>query len=368
MNTHLNRTSSKLGIGVIFILTSFSGFAQFSETRELVKRFKVEPETSIDITNKYGKIELKNWEKDSVVIRFKIEINDQKPIKPGKAFDNLDFDISNTPQNLVVKTQADNSVSTIESEFLKFKQVILQTGGSVKIDLEAWLPDNHTLRLENKFGDIIIDDYAGETQILLSNGKLRAGDLLKKASLNLCFADASINSLPDASIVSNYSDIQLKNSGIVKFESKSSTIEIQNSDELTIDSRRDKFRIRLAEKIDAYGNFSHFLLSELRNKGNIRMSYGSLDLEKIVNSFNSIYIESRSADLNLYFSPEARFNFQITESQTDLNLGSEMKVENTEVIDSKENKTRYTGYFGRKMKEDQLVINVVGGETNILAH
>ncbi|OFX49907.1 MAG: hypothetical protein A2066_16765 [Bacteroidetes bacterium GWB2_41_8] len=110
------------------------------------------------------------------------------------------------------------------------------------------------------------------------------------------------------------------------------------------------------------------MVAELKNKANIRLSYGSLDIEKILTAFSSIYVESRSTDVNLYFSPEAKFNFQITETKTDLNLGRELSIEDKEILDSKVNKIRHSGYFGKKMKDDQLIINAVGGETNVLAY
>ena len=362
----------RIGISILLsgalFLASLAANAQFTETREFVKRFKIQPETRIDITNKYGKIELNTWDKDSVVIRFKMEINEKKPDKLAKTLDNLDFDISNSQHYLVVRTQVDKNRSQIESEFLKFKETILQTNGSIRIDMTVWLPDNRELRLENKFGDIIMGDYKGETQITLSNGKLKTGDLSKRSTMNLSFADAMITNLPNARVISNYSDIEIKNSGILRFESKSSTIEIMSAEDLSIDSRRDKFRIRLANKLDATGNFSQFRISELKDKANLRLSYGSLEMEKILTSFNSIYVESRSAEVNLYFNLEAKFNFEITETKTDLKLGRELKEENKEVIDSKENKIRHSGYFGKKMKEDQLIINAVGGETNVLSY
>jgi len=368
MNIKFNKKGIPILISVLFILMSLSAHAQFTETREFVKRFRILADTRIDITNKYGKIELNTWKKDSVVIQFRMEVNEKKPDKLTKTLDKLDFDISNSPYYLIVKTQVDKNRSPIESELLKFKETMLQTNGSIRIDLVVWLPDDHELRLENKFGDIIMGDYKGETQINLSNGKLKAGDLPKKAILNLSFADANVNNLTNARIICNYSDIQIKNSVVLRFESKSSNIEVQNSEDLSMDSRRDKYRIRIADKIDASGNFSHFRISELKNKANLRLSYGSLDLEKIVNSFTDIYLEARSADVNLYFSPEANFNFLITETKTDLNLSRELKVEDKEVLDSKESKVRHSGYFGKKMQEDQLIINAVGGETNVLSY
>ncbi len=358
----------KLFVASLFLLTGLNVRAQFTETREFVRRFSIKPETRIDITNKYGRIELNTWEKDSVVVKFRMEINEKKPVKLEKTLDNLDFDISNSQYYLVVKTQIDKNRSQIESELQKFKETILQTNGSIRIDLTVWLPDNHELRLENKFGDIIMGDYKGETQVILSNGKLKTGDLPKRSAMNLSFADAEINNMPNGRIVSNYSDILVKNSGVLRLESKSSTVEIINSEDLSIDSRRDKFRIRLADKLDATGNFSQFRITELKDKANLRLTYGSLEMEKIMNTFSNIFIESRSTDVNLYFNPEAKFNFEITETKTDLKLGREMKVEDKEVLDSKENKTRHSGYFGKKMKDEQLIINSVGGETNILSY
>lgn len=324
-------------------LMSLSGNAQYSETREFTRRFRIQPETEIDITNKYGRIELNTWKKDSVVIRFRMEINEKKPDKLKKTLDNLDFDITNTQHYLVVKTQVDKYRSQIESELKNFKETILQTNGSIKIDLAVWLPENRELRLENKFGDIMMSDYNGELTVNLSNGKLKAGDLTRHATINLNFADATISNMNNGSISSNYSDISIRNSGNIRFDSKSSTIEIQNAGGLTITSRRDKYRIRQTDIIEASGNFSHFMVNELKEKANMHMNFGSLDMEKILPEFITIYIESKSTDLNLVFSQEAKFNFEITETKTDLNLGREMKVEEKDVLDTKENKIRHTG-------------------------
>ena len=145
----------KLFIQGILLLLCFSVKAQFTETRESVKRFAIRPETRIDITNKYGRIELNTWAKDSVVIKFRMEINEKKPDKLAKTLETLDFDVSNSQYYLVVKTQVDKNRSQIENELQRFKETLLQTNGSIRIDLTVWLPDNHEPRLENKFGDTL---------------------------------------------------------------------------------------------------------------------------------------------------------------------------------------------------------------------
>jgi hypothetical protein len=49
-------------------------YGQFTETKQIQKQFKVAPETRIEISNKYGKVELNTWDKDSVVIEVKIRV------------------------------------------------------------------------------------------------------------------------------------------------------------------------------------------------------------------------------------------------------------------------------------------------------
>ena len=106
MRIKIYRTGSSTLLSGALFLVSLAANAQFTETREFVKRFKIQPETRIDITNKYGKIELNTWDKDSVVIQFKMEINEKKPDKLAKTLANLDFDISNSQHYLVVKSPA----------------------------------------------------------------------------------------------------------------------------------------------------------------------------------------------------------------------------------------------------------------------
>jgi hypothetical protein len=51
-----------------------------------------------------------------------------------------------------------------------------------------------------------------------------------------------------------------------------------------------------------------------------------------------------------------------------MNLGREFKVEDKEVLDAKENKNRHSGYLGKKMQKDQLIINSISGEINVLTY
>ena len=365
MKTNTNR----LITGLLLLLSPILAKAQFSETREFEKRFKIQPGTRIEITNKYGMVELNTWKKDSVYIKVEIKVEEKKPDKLEKTLAGIDFDFTNSPHYLIARTRVGETRTPIENELIKFKETLLQATGNVSINYKVWLPDHRELRIENKFGDILMGDYSGTTDISLSNGKLRAKAFKSKLVLNLNFADATLGNVPNGRITSNYSDIYIKESGQLRFDSKSSTIEVLQVNQLDATSRRDKFRIRLADQLEADGNFSNFRISNLAKSAKLRTTYGAIEIENIAPKFENIYIEARLTGMGLYFDAESKFNFEITESKTSLNIGREVKKHDTVELDPKEKKNRHKYSFGEKTTgADKLTINSVVGEISIKSY
>jgi len=344
----------------------YSAMAQYTETRKLRKAFKVTSETNIEISNKYGTIELATWQKDSVVIEVKIYVEEKKRSKLEKSLDNIDFDFTNTPHYLVARTITDKNKSQFESELKRFKETLLQNDGSVEINYKVWAPAVNPMKLENKFGDIYLSDYDGPLNIDLSNGKLKAHDLLKKATITLNFAGATINSLPDGNVNSNYSDVYIKQSGKLNLSSKSSEIELIESQSLLGDSRRDKFRIRELKRIDLEADFSDFRISNLLERANLRLNYGDVEMEKVAANFNDIYIDCRSTDVNLYFSPQSKFNFEFKQTKSDVSLDPVFNVSEKNETDEKEQTIFMRGFFSKKSEGgDKLKLTTTGGNIRL---
>jgi hypothetical protein len=352
---------------VSFLLPQ-QAMAQFADSKEIKKEFKVTPETRIEISNKYGKVELNTWDKDSVIIEIKIKVEEKKLSKLEKSMEEIDFDFTNSQHFLVARTTVGENRSPLEKELLKFKETLLQSDGNVEINYKVWLPKANNLRVENKFGDIFIDDYSGEVEIDLSNGNLKSHDFTGKTNITLNFADATINNINTGRLDCNYSDLYIREAGSLQIKSKSSTFEILEINEMDADSRRDKFRVRLADLVDAQGSFSNFRFNELTDRLTLRAEYGDLDIEKTAPDFSNIYIESKSTDINLYFKSDSNFGFEITHTKSEVDLCRETTIDEEKVLDEKENKVQLLGSFGKKTKDNiKLFINATSGEINVFS-
>ncbi len=339
--------------------------AQFTESKQINKRFKLMPETRVEITNKYGKININTWEKDSVAFEIKIKVEDKKLSRLEKQISGIDFDFINSQHFIIARTKVGENRSALEKEVLNFKETVLQSDGKVEIGFTVWMPKTNQLKVENKFGDIYVDDYMGDIDITLSNGNLKAHDFGGKTNLKLSFGDATINQLKTGKLDCNYSDVYIIKADKLQVVSKSSDIEITEINEINADSRRDKFRIQLIDVLVAKGSFTNYRISEITNNLNLKTEYGDIDINKIAPDFKSVYIESKSTDINLYFSEKSDFGFEIAHTKSQTSFSRKIEIKKEEVLDEKEKRVKLTGNFGSGSKPVKLYINTSGGGINI---
>ncbi len=349
-----------------FVVLPLIGFSQFTDTRQFKKTFKVGPETRIEISNKYGKLEVNTWDKDSVVFEVKIKVEEKKLSKLERSMEDIDFDFNNSQHFLIARTLVHQNKTPLQKEFMKFKENVLQAGGNIEINYTVWLPKTCNLKLENKYGNIFMDDFSGEINIDLSNGTLKAHEFSGKTTINLNFGDASINKMADARISSTYSDIYIKNAKNLRVESKQTTFEVLELESLDVTTSRDKYRIRLIDMFEARGSFSNFRISELNDRITLRSDFGDINVEKIQADFSNILIESRSTDINLYFEPETHFNFEITHTKSELDFSRKIEISEETILDEKDKKIKVKGSFGTpEDNAEKLYINATSGEVNL---
>jgi len=360
--------NKKIKILVVVLITCMLpaiAIAQFTDTKEIKKRFRVSTETQVEITNKYGKVKVYTWQKDSVYIKVKIRVEDKKLSKLEKAMSDIKIDFSNSPNFLIAKTRVGENQSGFEKEIQNLKETLLQTDGKTEIDFTVWMPATNALKLENKFGDVFIEDFSSDVEILLSNGNLKAHDFDGKTNITLNFADATINEVKNGRFNCNYSEVYLKKAGMIQIVSKSSEFEINDCEQLNVDSRRDKFRIQRLGTLTAKGSFTNYRMSDVASFLNIKTDYGDIQVDRIASDFKSVYIETKSTDINLGFSEKSVFGFEITNTKSSTRFCSKIDVKKQEVLDEKEKKMKLTGTFGTNAKSTKLFINATSGEINI---
>jgi hypothetical protein len=266
------------------------------------------------------------------------------------------------------KTVFNDNQATFWKDVVSYAGQVLNTNNNLQIDYFVYMPSSLNLKIENKFGNIYMDNHQGMLNIILSNGDLQARNVGADLRLDLEFGTATFQDVLDAEFNVNYSDCSIQDAGNITFESRSSTIDIDKVTSLDIKSSRDKFNVKHCGSLTGTSVFSHIKLGEMGNITNLNTKYGDLKLNGIAKNFNAIQLNSQYTDLLLCLSPVSPCSIDLNyDNKTVLNfaptLNSQLKKE---VINSKTGSIHASGTYGKAGTSDISISTKAGSITFLL--
>src|ERR1035437_3728815 len=393
---------------ILFIFSSLSA-QNDSETRSFIKTLPVGKETTMEVLNKYGTIQITPWNKDSAYIRAEVKAYAKDRSKIGKMFDGITVNITGTKYLVSAKTEFTSNINTLFESFKGMTSKIISYDSHVEINYYINIPEYLNLKIENKYGDVYMENNTGEFNISISNGSFKANSLGKKSSITMVFCDAKIKSIENkygdvymenntgefnisisngsfkanslgkkSSITMVFCDAKIKSIVSGNIDASFSEVSIGETEDLSInsisskydikkawmiggESRRDKFLIENIGSLQGNAYFTDYKVNTLRKKINLTMRYGSISAGLIEKGFESININSGYSDISLNFDPGSSYNLDIRHINAFLVLPD--KNTKTEEKALNEDKKEYvtSGTVGRNPGTAKVKIDATHG-------
>jgi hypothetical protein len=276
---------------ILFICSSLEA-QNDSETRSYIKTFSVSNETSFEVINKYGTVEITPWKKDSALIRVEIKATGSSQERLRKIFDGISIDITDSKLAIRAHTEFTQNINMLFESFKGMTSKLISYDSKVEINYYINIPEYLNLNIDNRYGDVYMENVTGNFSVTVSNGSFKANSLSTGSDLNFIFCDATINSMISINSISSRFDI--KNVGLINTE-----------------SRRDKFFIGNIETLKGNSYFTDFRINKLEKQIDLTTKYGSVNADLIEKGFESIDINSGYSDISLEFDPGASYNIDI---------------------------------------------------------
>jgi len=296
---------------ILFAMGSGTAAQTFSNSKSVTHSYKVGPETTVEINNKYGKIHVIPWDKDSVQITASLSVYSNNLARLEKVKNSIDFKFTITKYYISAFTDFGTSSNQILTELKSLSDVIISGQNQIEINYLVYCPAQINLSLVNKFGDIYIDDMIGKLKISLSNGDLKINSVEGEAQIELAFGSGIINDMREGQLTVSYSDMKIKDAMRVDIDSKSSTFNIDRADFIKIISRRDKYFINTVENFYCNSEFSQLWVENLVCDSDCSLKYGSLTISGIKKEFCNINLNSEYTDLNLTLPAGSKYEADI---------------------------------------------------------
>lgn len=319
-----------------------------------VRKFKASANTAVEVSNKYGKIHVITWDKDSVKFEVDLRISANNYQKMEKLRDNIRFEFTATRNFVEAKTVFVNKAGIV-SDFVD----AFIPSNQVTIDYMVFVPKTIALKVENKFGDIYMDDFKGDLEIVLTNGDLKANKLSGNPLLRVSSGNGTINSISNGELIVSYSDLRIKDSDKLKIESRSSRITIDRASDLVVYSRRDKFNIEEVNELSINGNFTSVNIENLRRELRSSLKYGYLMVDQVSDKFSFISIDSEYTDVDLIFNRNNSYLIDIAHhDEVYINLPASLAKVETKDLDEAEKLRLTYGKIGSTATETSHKVKI----------
>ena len=324
-----------IAVNLILLIFSSLSAQSDSEMRSYMKTVPVGKETTLEVYNKYGTIHITSWNKDSAYVRAEVKAFAPNQSKLKKMFDGIAVNITETTYLVRARTEFTQNINMLFESFKGMTSKLISYDSRVEINYYINIPEYLNLKIENKYGDVYMEDNTGDFSISVSNGSFKTNSLGKGSSIIMVFCDATINSITSGKIDASFSEISMGETGDLSINSISSRYDIKKAGTICVESRRDKFFIDNLETLKGNSYFTDYKMNTLKKELNLTTRYGSVNADLIEKGFEAININSGYSDISLGFDQGISYNLDIRHVNAflvlpDKNIKTEQKTLNEE--------------------------------------
>jgi hypothetical protein len=333
----------------------------FTEKREFQKTVKVNRESSFELNNKYGTVQITTWEKDSIHIRAELEAYSSSLERLRKMFQGVDVRITEVSYLVKAETQFMQNINALFESFKGMTDKLIPYESKIQINYYVSAPDYLNIKIINKYGDVYMESHKGRFSANISNGSFKADNLNEVSSLDLIFCDATINTMKTGRLNANFSEILIGESEEISVNSVSSKFDLRKTGSLDAESRRDKFYIGSAASISGDSYFSDFRIENLSSELNLLTRYGNVNVNMVSKTLEMLTVNSSYTDISLEFDKSLSYNLDIRHTNAFLVLPEAGNALEKRILNEEKKEYMTFGIVGKNPGSVKVVINATRG-------
>lgn len=294
----------KLSIILGFLLIVNQGIYSQSEVKkDFHKEFPTNQNTVLTLDNKYGDMDLKNWDKDLIQIDVIITVENTSQEKAEKLLSYIDVVFSVEGDAVAAKTLFDEKFSNTST---------WRDDNDLSIDYTVFMPKDIQLDLYNKYGDVFINEITGRASIGIKYGKLKANRIYRGnekplSEIDLGYSDASVEESDWLKVTMKYSNLNLNNTGAIILMSKYSKIALDECSSLVIEGKYDVYRLGKLSNLVSSCSYSNFEVEEIREKLSMETEYTDCKIDYVPSTFSNIDITTKYGGYKIGIDPNASY-------------------------------------------------------------
>jgi hypothetical protein len=270
------------------------------------KEFSLTSNSNIYLENRFGQVNIENWEKNSISITVQIKVDYPEGSKSDRLLKAISIEINQTGDNI-------SAITKIDEDFMRSWNRLFEGGSKdFSIDWEVKMPKNASIEMVNSYGDIFINELTGKCKIELKYGNLKANRIMKDntdplSSLSIGYGNATIDEVEWFKADIKYSKLNIVKGKALVIVSKYSKVLIDQVSSIVSESKYDTYSIGTIANFVGEGGYTTYRFEELTKKLDISVRYGDIRIDRIPATFESIKFNGGYTSLKAGIDPAASY-------------------------------------------------------------
>ncbi len=371
---NLRHYSSLLALAILVLGLTGDLSAKRDYTKTFEESFALAEGGKLNIENLHGTVDIATWSKNEVEIKVTVTVSANSDRKAEDLFDRVQIDFSNSDNYVSAETQ----VRSKKSAWWFFQS---WWGGSADLDIDyvVFMPASANLEVDNKYGDVELEDVSGKVSLNVKYGNVKIDHASSLLILDLAYGNGVIAQANEVTIHLSYGKVRVNDANRVDIDSKFSKVTIESANEVISESaydgydlgdigvlrnegKYDNFKVDKLEQLDIYTKYTTVRVETIVTGIQANMTYGGITLDRILGSTNEIKIDARYTGIELDLDDLTDYSFDLESHYTSVTLPQNLEVERRA---KHNNHLDVTGYYGDQKENCIIEIDAEYGALKI---
>lgn len=328
--------------GVLFVLIWSSVFAQHlqagtcQEYSKVIKRdFNISKEGTFSLNNKYGNIKVEGWGQQRARVEVSIVVHASSESNAQRVFNRIKVEFSESRDYVSAETQ----VIQQKKEWWFWGE----EEADYSISYKAYVPYNCKLMVQNRHGDVNIENTAGPAALNVQYGNLTADYLKSDSELVIEQGMGIIGKAGRLKVSLQQGRLQVENARLLEIDSRYSQIWIERADEVLCSSKYDTYNlqsvgrfvnkgefdnigIETAEEISVTSTLTELFVGRVNKSLRLQVDSSGVKIASIGRSFRDVDISGSFTDFRLGIESGATYQMDAVADFAGIRYPRSLKV------------------------------------------
>ncbi|MCB0547765.1 MAG: hypothetical protein KDD19_09255 [Phaeodactylibacter sp.] len=307
--------------GAVLLLWGLLAQPLFAGTCEeyskvIKKEFALSKDGTLALNNKYGGVKVIGWDEPRARLEIRIVVRASEESSAQRVFDRIKIAFNESRDYVSAETE----VAQQKREWWFWGE----EEADYSISYKAYVPQHCKLIVENRHGDVNIDDMTGPVALKVRYGNFRASQFEMDADVLLEHGMGVIESANRLKASLQQARLRVEDARLVEIDSRYSRIWIENAEEVLSRSRYDTYdletvgrflntgefdniEIQKAEEVDVTSTLTELYIERVNKSLQLNVDSSGVKVEAIGRYFNRVDITGNFTDFRLGIEPGTSF-------------------------------------------------------------